>query len=164
MSERADAVSAPGCLAGCRPRRPCGPRPFQHPRVRVAVVDPGGGSQHLADIRGLPVDRAERVLQTELKVVVGEKWVHHRTRLFSPSAPLTEPVRLAAHTTRMMGISQLKIVFARRVSIAPAIRCEGIIAQNTSAHISVSCRFTCLKRGDDQNWRGTDSRAYCSPG
>ena len=64
--------------------------------------------------------------------------------------------------TSTIGTTQLKIVFARRVSIAPASRCDGIIATNTQAHINVSWRSICLNRGDDQSSRGTDSRAYCS--
>src|ERR1700727_794624 len=74
----------------------------------------------------------------------------------------TRAVRSAAHMTIAIGIAQLKIRFARCVSRAPAMTCAGTIAANTSPHIVVSCRLTCLNCGEDHSCRGTDSRAYCS--
>jgi hypothetical protein len=66
---------------------------------------------------------------------------------------------LTAQTIKTIGTTQLKIVFPRRVSIAPAITWETIITRKTSPHISVSCRLICLKRGEDQNCRGLTANA-----
>ena len=58
---------------------------------------------------------------------------------------LTAVVRLAAQMTSTTGTTQLKIVLARRVSIAPAIRCDGIMATNTHAHMSVRRRLIAVE-------------------
>ncbi len=52
-------------------------------------------------------------------------------------------MRLAARTMRMIGTSQLKIVFARCVSIAPAIRCEGLDRRTVLVH---------APRSHDRTW------------
>jgi hypothetical protein len=54
------------------------------------------------------------------------------------SGALASPVRLAAQMIKMIGTTQLKIVLPRRVSIAPAITWDTIIARNTHPHITVS--------------------------
>ena len=66
------------------------------------------------------------------------------------------------------------IANGRKGLVQPGIKCRGreylrIIygpeyaePRKTNPHIRVSCRLICLKRDEDQNCRGTDSRAYCS--
>ena len=67
-----------------------------------------------------------------------------------------------ASTTSPIGITQLKNVAARCVSIAPAATCEGTMSRNTKPHIAVRRRLIALNRGEDQYCSGTASRAYCS--
>ena len=70
MRQRADPPAAPASPDRRGPRRAGRRRPFVQPRVSVAVGDPLGGGEHLADVRALAVARAERPLERELELVV----------------------------------------------------------------------------------------------
>ena len=88
----ADAAPLAGRRGRGRPRRAGGRDPFEHPRVRVAVLDPGGGGERLADVGGAAPGAAEDVGERapELVVVEGRDrhgdrgWTRNRRRASVP--------------------------------------------------------------------------------
>src|ERR1700729_2670760 len=105
----------------CSPGRPAGRGPLADPRVRVSVPDAADGREHLPHVGCLAVAAAKRFFHAELKVVIFEEDGHFWASALVDAVSLTAVVRLAAQTTSTTGTTQLKIVLARRVSIAPAI-------------------------------------------
>ena len=68
--------------------------------------------QHLANIGSVATGRSEGRLEPKPKIVV-VKLDAHRDSHSGTAAAVTDAVRLAAHTIRAIGITQLKIVLAR---------------------------------------------------
>ncbi len=71
-------------------------------------------------------------------------------------------VRLIPQMISPSGMTQLQMIVAGLVLIAPAMMWNGTIAMNTKPHSALSLRLMSSNRGEPQYCSGTCSRAYCS--
>src|SRR6202020_3587439 len=157
-------LNRPGQGALRAPHLPQRVSPVHQSRRRRGTLRRDGLNRLLGSGLQLARPPTRRVVdrQGALKVIYARGGRPEAARDLGHAAWLSSPVRLPAQMIRMIGITQLKIVLPRRVSIAPAAMCDTIITRKTHPHSTVNWRLICLNRGVDQNSRATDSRAYCS--